>query len=328
MRRRVVRRGARDSDGMTRPIPRVAAPIAALALIAAACSSDGSSTEVGGGTGASGSSAGSNLAAQVASSDLYVGAPQDFQVGVFASDDEGAKLLSYGAVDLTFSFLGAAGSATAEPGVPAGTFAAGFVAAPGTGGAGAETPTLTAPSDARGVYVNEEVAFDDPGLYEATVAADIDGLGQRSLTATFQVFASPRLPALGQRAPKTTNHVLGEPRVTPVSLDSRAQDGEPIPDPELHRTTIAEAIAAGRPALVLFATPVYCISQFCGPTTDALQAIAADHPGPTAFIHVEIWKDYDESVVNEAAADWLLRDGDITEPWLFLIGADGRIAQR
>jgi hypothetical protein len=46
------------------------------------------------------------------------------------------------------------------------------------------------------------------------------------------------------------------------------------------------------------------------------------------FIHVEIWKDYQNQVVNQAAADWLYRNGDLTEPWLFLIGADGTILDR
>jgi len=32
--------------------------------------------------------------------------------------------------------------------------------------------------------------------------------------------------------------------------------------------------------------------------------------------------------VARAAADWLLRDGDLVEPWLFLIGADGNVADR
>ena len=79
---------------------------------------------------------------------------------------------------------------------------------------------------------------------------------------------------------------------------------------------------------MLFATPVYCQSLFCGPTLDAVQALAADHQGQAEFIHVEIWKDYDKSIVNEAAADWLLRDGDLTEPWLYLIGGDGTILDR
>lgn len=313
---------------MMRPFVRLAAPLLALAVLGTACG--GGSSPAGGSTTATGgASTSSNLAAQVASADLYVGAPQDFQLGIFASDDDGVKLVSFGTVDLTFSYLGTDGSATAQAGVPDGTFTATYVPAPGTGvGQDTGTPSLTTPTDARGVYVNQDVAFDRPGVYETRVAADIEGLGAQSLTATFQVLDEPALPAPGDQALKTKNHVMGEKGVKPASIDSQAQDGAPIPDPELHRTTIAAAIAAGRPALVLLATPVYCQSLFCGPTLDAVQALAADHPGQAEFIHIEIWKDYDKSIVNEAAADWLLRDGDLTEPWLYLIGPDGTILDR
>jgi peroxiredoxin len=47
------------------------------------------------------------------------------------------------------------------------------------------------------------------------------------------------------------------------------------------------------------------------------------------FVHVEVWHDFQAGEVNEAAADWLLTpDGDLTEPWVFLIGEDGRILAR
>jgi hypothetical protein len=48
------------------------------------------------------------------------------------------------------------------------------------------------------------------------------------------------------------------------------------------------------------------------------------------FIHVEIWRNFNESVVNKAAADWVCCDtsGDLTEPWLYLIGPDGVIKDR
>ena len=42
------------------------------------------------------------------------------------------------------------------------------------------------------------------------------------------------------------------------------------------------------------------------------------------FIHIEIWKDLHKQVLNQAALDWLsCRTATLTEPWLFLIGADG-----
>ena len=87
-------------------------------------------------------------------------------------------------------------------------------------------------------------------------------------------------------------------------------------------------MAAHRAALVLFATPVYCQSQFCGPSTDALERIAKTGPKNADYIHVEIYANYDKHQINRAAVQWLLRNGDLTEPWLYLIAPNGMIADR
>jgi hypothetical protein len=70
------------------------------------------------------------------------------------------------------------------------------------------------------------------------------------------------------------------------------------------------------------------VSRFCGPVTDMVAELAASYGDRADFIHVEIWADFQEGAVNEAAADWLLREGDLEEPWVFLIGADGRVVAR
>jgi hypothetical protein len=82
------------------------------------------------------------------------------------------------------------------------------------------------------------------------------------------------------------------------------------------------------PALVIFATPVFCTSRFCGPATDEVARLEKTYGDRAAFIHVEIWRDFQNQVVNRAAADWLFRDDNLTEPWLYLIGPDGRILDR
>ena len=114
-----------------------------------------------------------------------------------------------------------------------------------------------------------------------------------------------------------------------AAIDSRAQDGKSVPDPELHRQRRSPRRSGdGRPALVQFATPVYCTSNFCGPTVEAQEALAREYGDVAEFIHVEIWRSFDDSTVNRAAADWLLREGDLTEPWMFLIDGDGVIVDR
>ena len=154
------------------------------------------------------------------------------------------------------------------------------------------------------------------------------------------------LVSLAGCAPLTREPAAWAPKTPPLTrdsdvgggaIDSMADGGAPIPDPELHEWTIARAIREGRPALVLFGTPAYCESQFCGPEVQELQRLAAAHPDRAVYIHVEIWKEYRPQdgvrIVNRGAADWLLwerADGtpEMTEPWLYLIGADGVIVDR
>jgi hypothetical protein len=255
---------------------------------------------------------------EVASGDLYAGPPQRVQVGIFRADETGGvRLMTSGELEITIG--------RAEGGSEAITTLARYVPAPGTD-LGDGTPTLTSPDIARGVYQADDVTFASAGVWEASVAFDIDG-EQIELSTSFTVATEPALPAPGQEALATKTLTL-DSKVDPQAIDSRAQDGAPVPDPELHEATIASAVKHGRPALVLFATPVYCQSQFCGPTVEALEELRSSGPASIEYIHVEIWHDYQASEINEGAADWLLRDGDLTEPWLFLIDGDGVIVDR
>jgi hypothetical protein len=304
---------------LARPITALAV---SLALTAAACTGDGSDTPT---TAAPTTSAASNFAAEIVPDDLAVNRPERVQVGIFSStQDAGVQLVSFGEVSVDFAYRGTDGTAAAQPG-PSTTFS--YLPAPMSPSDG-QGPALTNPSDAAGVYQGEGIRFDKVGVWTATIDADIDAVGPLTLEANFAVREQPALPAPGQRALKTQNLTMDSKGVKPVSIDSRAQNGEPVPDPELHQWTIADAIAQGRPALVLFATPVFCMSHFCGPSVEALQQLAADYPDKAVFIHVEIWRDYQKSVINQGAADWLYRNDNLTEPWLYLIDAKGVIADR
>ena len=81
--------------------------------------------------------------------------------------------------------------------------------------------------------------------------------------------------------------------------------------------------------MAVFATPVFCVSRFCGPVTKMVEELAHRYDDRAVFVHVEIWEDHDTQVLNQAAIDWLqMPNGELTEPWLFLIGADGRVVDR
>jgi len=79
---------------------------------------------------------------------------------------------------------------------------------------------------------------------------------------------------------------------------------------------------------VAVATPVYCVSKFCGPVTDMVQELAAEYSDRADFVHIEVWRDYEGQVVNKGAADWILRGDNLQEPWVFLVDAEGRIVER
>ncbi len=298
--------------------------VLSLGLIASACTSDGDPAPSA--TTATQTLDASTFAAQVASSDLAARSPESVQIGVFSSTAEaGVQVLSFGEIGVAFDFLGADGSQPPSPG-PATT--ARFVPAPGKETTGAEGPTLTSPSEVAGVYMTPEVTLPEAGIWNATVTIVVDGAAPESLEAAFTVFPEHRIPAPGDEALATKNLTIDSEGEPAVAIDSRAQDGARVPDPELHATTIADALKQGRPALVQFATPVYCVSEFCGPTVEAQEELAREYGDVAEFIHVEIWRKYKQGMVNPAAADWLLRDGDLTEPWLYLIDADGMIVER
>jgi hypothetical protein len=263
------------------------------------------------------------MAAQVASADLYVGDPQRLLVGAFADD---GRILSFGTVTFRIAYTGPADAPLPEP-EPVVEEPATFIPTPGTPGGRGRGPALTQPSEARGVYQAEGLRFQRPGIYVVELRADVEGVGNVAAQASFSVAARPALPAPGDPAPRTENLTMDSP-VPPEAIDSRAADGGEVPDPELHRWTIREAIRQGRPAVVVFATPVYCISRFCGPVVTAVEDLARRYADRAVFIHVEIWKRFDTQV-NEAAAAWLtLPDGNLVEPWLYLIGPDGVILDR
>ncbi|MGH9267783.1 MAG: TlpA family protein disulfide reductase, partial [Acidimicrobiales bacterium] len=264
------------------------------------------------------------LVAAAASFDVAVGEPRRFLVGLF-SDDRGN--VGYGTVEFNFSYLGT-DRAEDDP-RPGPSATAGFLPVPGS-----EPPTppqgpvFLRPSEGRGVYA-ADVGFDQPGIWEVEVTADLVTGGTVRATSAFEVLPAHQVPAEGDIAPQSENLTVHSQGVAANAIDSRASDDEPVQDPELHGTTIAEAARAGRPAVVVFSTPTFCVSRFCGPVTDMVGGLAADYADRASFIHVEIWRDFEAHQLNDTAAEWLTRNGaDGNEPWVFLIGADGRIAAR
>ena len=294
---------------------RLCAALAAAAVLLSACSSGGSSSDTEG------------FSAQVASYDLSVGRDQRVIAGLLV--DGGAKLVSFGSMDFAFAYRGTTDKPLDRP-KDGPRASAAFRPIPGQRLSGDAGPArIVDSSEGIGIYAADAVRFDAAGLWQLTVTGRV-GTRRLSVKADFEVLERPTVPLPGEAAPRTESLLPGAEGVPVKAIDSRAEPDGRVPDPALHTQTVAAAIASGRPTMVVVSTPVYCQSRFCGPITDSVQALADRYGDRMHFLHLEVWRDFEGQTVNKAAAEWIFRDrdGDIHEPWVFVVGRDGIVAQR
>jgi hypothetical protein len=142
------------------------------------------------------------------------------------------------------------------------------------------------------------------------------------LTAT----SGPVTAALGSKA---------IPVKTPVATTERAlrEIDTRIPPSPLHYISLDQALANGKPTVVVFSTPLLCQTRLCGPVTDeVLLAYQQIGKSRANFIHVEEFlpgpdlKPPPPTLENQSPAfkAWGLH----TEPWVFVIDQDGIIRAR
>lgn len=311
----------------SRPARRSFSLIVAAALLLGACAGGGDDAAT---TESADDDAalveGTELSVAIASFDLAVGDDQRLLAGVFTPE---RQLLGFGEVGFQLGYLGeeAGGETEIDQSVTAG-----FLPVPGREPEGdATTPTLIDDPAGQGVYAGQ-VDFDRAGTWGLRVAAELeDGTVVEGQT-TFVVNEEHEVVDVGEQAPRSDNATIADVEageVEPIAVDSRAQgeDAE-IPAPHLHDKTVADSLEAGRPVVVAIATPVYCVSQFCGPLTDVLADLAPEYGDRADIIHLEVWQDFDEQQLNPSAAEWIQTEMGGNEPWVFLVDGDGTILER
>jgi hypothetical protein len=125
-------------------------------------------------------------------------------------------------------------------------------------------------------------------------------------------------PMAGTPAPRSRNLVASD-----VS-DLRTIDSSEPPDPRLHQTRIADAIAQGKPQVIVFATPRYCTSRVCGPVVDVVRTLIPSYADRVVFIHQEIWQAGFPLTFSPTVEEWNLR----SEPWIFIVDGQGTVRAR
>jgi hypothetical protein len=163
----------------------------------------------------------------------------------------------------------------------------------------------------RGVYV-AEMTLPVAGVWSGIAERD----GER-IEFAFQVHGTPRAPVIGAAAPTAASPTPAAPLgVDPICTR------EPMCD--LHERSLDTLIGAGRPVVVLFATPARCASQYCGPVLDTLLPLVAEFADRVDVVHVDIYRDLRSDAVSPTVEAW----GLPSEPWLYRVEGDGTISAR
>ncbi|HET9673975.1 MAG TPA: hypothetical protein VFP31_04130 [Gaiellaceae bacterium] len=128
-----------------------------------------------------------------------------------------------------------------------------------------------------------------------------------------------RSPALGDDAFPSKNPTLDD---APAEQITTARP----PDTELLRTSIKNALDRHEPFVVVFATPKYCQSRTCGPVVGIVERVGERFASTSVrFIHVEVYEGNNPALgENRWFKEWKLQ----SEPWVFLVGPDGKIKAR
>ena len=175
-----------------------------------------------------------------------------------------------------------------------------------------------------GVYVVNDVRFDEPGFWEAEFEVKREGTaGTTTASAAFEVREKSIAPGVGDVAPASRN-----PTVRDVE-DLHEISTHPSPIPGLYQLTIAEALEQRKPLVVAFSTPAFCVSRACGPVTDLVASLYGTYGDRINFIHVEPWvletaRGEGRLVLTDTAREWRLT----SEPWVFVVDEEGRVASR
>lgn len=153
----------------------------------------------------------------------------------------------------------------------------------GPGGETVNAPTpqfVWAVEDVRGIYVTQ-VAFPVAGDWRATFRTSAPGSPTEQIPFDFTVRAEASVARPGEAAP-----VVDTPTAADVAGDLSLLSTDTDPLPRFYETSVADALDAGEPFVLAFATPKFCATAQCGPTLERLKAVAAEHPDVT-FINVE-----------------------------------------
>ncbi len=239
-----------------------------------------------------------------------------------------AGTLACGPTRFMFSFLDASNVPVAAPDRSVKVALYDLGADPDKPVTSADATFIWAIEDSVGIYV-ADIDFPTAGQWGAEFQTQVGDAAPETIRMQFDVQPESSTIAVGDQAPASDTPTLADVGgdVTKISTDT-----DPVT--AFYETSVADAVAAKKPFVLVFATPKFCASAQCGPTLDRIKPIAAAHPDLT-FINVEPYElklvegqlqpvltgDPAQLTPVAAANEWRLA----AEPWVFVVDSEGKV---
>jgi len=163
-----------------------------------------------------------------------------------------------------------------------------------------------------------QVPFEKPGNH-SLLAVTLVGGKPVAVASRIKVIrpADDQIPEVGERAPNVQTDTVASAGGDVEAIDTRR------PTSDMHGDF--SKLVGTKPVALLFATPQLCQSRVCGPVVDEALQLRARYGDRIAFIHQEVYTDNDPNKgLRKPLQEFQLQ----SEPWLFVVGKDGRITAR
>lgn len=179
--------------------------------------------------------------------------------------------------------------------------------------------TAADPDAAKTVYVADLEVAQRRGDLAVLALVRLDGRLLTTNAYGAKVGRRGAPPEVGDVAP-----VVHTPTRADVGGDLSKISTRIEPIPAMHRSDFADVVGK-KPVVLVFATPQLCQSRICGPVVDVAYEVQSQVGDRVEFVHMEVFNE------NNAAKGYRPQLATYrlpSEPWTFLVGSDGRIAER
>ena len=173
-----------------------------------------------------------------------------------------------------------------------------------------------ATGDIAAIY-EAQVDLPEPGRWSVLTVSKSQGKTYGAATQ-IEVRRESPIPAVGESAPRVETETLASADGDVASIDTR------VPPSDMHEVSFSDVVGE-KPVALLFATPQLCQTRVCGPVVDIAAQLKAKYGDEVEFIHQEVYVD---NMVERGLRPPLERFRLRTEPWLFTVDAQGKVAAR